>query len=199
MVNKETEIAMLERSRHLAACTSEFLDTIAALRQRGFKDVETIWNTSCHINLLDHDISVMLYFMTTTEDTWAQRTVARYLAAIIYEACDDLSQLLGKSFKHACMSAGCFDVIELPLKAAKKSLSEFSSRHHELLKSIRHRAGAHKEHDVVEFLTAVIEANPQQLVELAYDFSNLLLELAKVCSAAIDAANSANRKKGFIP
>ena len=199
MKDPEMETAMLSRSRNLAACTREFLETIAALRAQNQNDVETIWNAACHINVLDHDISALLYFDTTTEDIWAQRTVARTLAALIYEACADLQQLLGKRFMDACSVAGIYQEIEVGHKAAKKKLGDFAKQHESMLKKIRHNAGAHRDHDAIEFLTVVADTDPAQMVAVACDFSTILLELAKVCNAAIAKANQAYRAKGVIP
>ncbi len=189
---------MLSRSRDLAACTREFMETIAALRAQQRNDVEIIWNAACHINVVDHDISALLYFDTTTEDIWAQRTVARTLATIIYEDCEDLQQLLGIKFITACVEAECYPKIETAHKSACKKLSAFSKKHGPLLKKIRHNAGAHKEHDALAFLTAVVEAGPTEFVNLACDFSAILVELGKMCSLAIKNANETYRAKGVI-
>lgn len=193
------EESLLRRSHDLAECTGQFLETIEALRARGQKDVETIWNAACHVNLVDHDISVFLYFNTTTEDVWARRAVARALATLLYEAVEDLSTLFGKAFIDACDAAGVYQEAEGDFKATKKRLGDFSKQHLSFLKSIRVNAGAHKEHDAIEFITTVVQADDCKMVDLACQFSAILLELGRFSLAVIKKVNAAYRKKGVIP
>jgi hypothetical protein len=199
MKHSEIEESLLSRSRDLAASTGQFLETIHALRVRGQQDVETIWNAACHVNVVDHDISAFLYFHTTTGDVWAQRSVARALATLLYEAIEDLPALFGKSFMDACTVAGVYQEVEAELKATKKKLSKFSKLHHSFLKDIRVNAGAHKAQDVVEFITAVVQADSGKMVNLACEFSAILLELGRFSSMVIDKVNTEYRKKGVIP
>lgn len=199
MKPSDLETAMLNRSRDLAACTKEFLETIAALRAQGRGDVEVIWNAACHVNVVDHDISALLYFGTSTEDLWARRTAARMLATVIYEAGEDLSQLLGKKFIEACETAECYKQIEAAHHAARGKLAEFRKKHEATLKRIRHQAGAHKEQDALAFLSVVTEVDPEAVGGLACDFMDVLLALGKMCSSAIEEANATYRRKGVIP
>lgn len=198
MKQPDVEESLLRRSRDLAECTGLFLETISALRARGQRDVEAIWNASCHVNIVDHDISAFLYFFTTTEDVWAQRSVARALATLLYEAIEDLSALFGKSFTEACTVAGVYQEVEAEHKAVKKRLSEFSKRHHSFLKNIRVNAGAHKDHDALEFITAVVQADSGKMLALADEFGAILLELGRYSSAVIVRVNAEYRKKGVI-
>jgi len=199
MKQSDIEDSWLRRSRDLAACTGEFLETIDALHARKQKDVETIWNAACHVNVVDHDISVFLYFHTTTEDVWAQRAVARALVTLIYEAIEDLPALFGKSFIDACKAAGIYQDVEAAHRAMKKKLSDFMKPHHSFLKKIRVNAGAHKDHDVVEFIAAVVEADSAKMINLACEFSAILVEMGHFCSSVIKKMNVAYRQKKVIP
>jgi hypothetical protein len=199
MKQPDMEESLLRRSRDLAECTGHFLETIEALRSRGQKDVETIWNAACHVNIVDHDISVFLYFNTTTEDVWARRSVARALATLLYEAIEDLPALFGGPFVDACVVAGVYQEFEGDFKATKKKLSEFSKQHHSFLRGIRVNAGAHKEHDALKFITAVVQADDCKMVDLARQFSTILIELGRFSSAVIEKVNAEYRKKGLIP
>jgi len=199
MKQPDMEESLLRRSRDLAECTGRFLETLEALRVRGQKDVETIWNAACHVNVVDHDISVFLYFVTTTEDVWARRSVARAIATLLYEAIEDLPALFGASFIDACTVAGVYREVEGDFKATKKRLSEFSKQHHSFLKSIRRNAGAHKDHDAIEFITAVVQADDCKMVDLACQFSAILLELGRFSSVVIENVNTEYRKRGVIP
>lgn len=190
--------SLLRRSSHLALCTGQFLETIRDLRARGQTDAETIWNAAFHVNVVDHDISVLLYFETTVEDVWAQRTVARMLATILYEAIEDLSVLFGQSFIQACKTAGIYHEIETNFRSTKKKLGDFSKANHTFLKGIRVNAGAHREHDAVDFITAVISADDSKMVNLACEFCTILLELGRLSMEAIEKVNAEYRRKGVI-
>lgn len=191
--------SLLRRSRDLGECTGRFLDTIQALRTRGQKDVETIWNAAFHVNVVDHDISSFLYFHTTIDDVWAQRSVARVIATLLYEGIEDLSALYGKPFMDACREAGIYSEIEADFKTTKKKLSDFSRQNRSFLKDIRVRAGAHKEQDAIEFITAVIQAEDGKMIELACEFSAILVEFGRFSSSVIEKANAEYRRKGMIP
>ncbi len=195
----ELEAAMLNRSRDLAACTEEFRSTLAALRARGQADVDVIWNAACHVNVVDHDLTALLYFNGVTDEVWARRTAARMLATVLYEACDDLSQLLGKKFIEACKVAECYSLIEAAHHEACGQLSDFRKKYEPVLKPIRHQAGAHKEQDALTFLTAVTETNPDAIAEIACAFMDVLVALGKMCSRVIEEANATYRRKGIIP
>jgi len=190
---------MLRRSRDLALSTGHFLRTIDALRLQGQQDVETIWNAACHVNVIDLDITAFLYFHTTIEDVLVQRTVTRALATLIYEAIEDLPALFGKPFKHACEIAGVYQEVESEYKTSKKKLGEFSSQHHSFLKNIRVNAGAHRDHDVVKFIEAVVQADPGKMINLASEFMAILLDLGRFSSTVMDKVNEAYRQKGVIP
>ena len=198
MEQSDLEESLAKRSRDLAACTDEFLKTIVALRERGQKDVETIWNAACHVNVVNHDISAFLYFCTTTDDEWVRRAAARALATMLYEAIEDLPALFGKSFIKACEKAGVYREIEADFKSAKKRLSTFSKCHCQFLKHVRMNAGGHKDHDAVVFITAVVQADTSKIIDLACEFNEILIELGRFSSAVIDAVNAEYRRKGVI-
>ena len=198
MNNPELEAAMINRSRDLAACTEEFRSTIVALRAQGRADVDVIWNAASHVNVVDHDVSALLYFIGMASDVWARRTAARMLATVLYEACDDLSQLLGKRFIEACKTAKCYDRIEPIHRDACGKLSAFRKKHEAVLKPIRNQTGAHKEHDALAFLAVVTETDPDMIAEIASDFMDVLVTLGKMCSRVIDEANATYRAKGVI-
>lgn len=199
MKPSDIEESMLRRSVDLSACTQEFLATLVALRAREQTDVEIIWNAACHINVVEHDICWFLYFTTTTGDVWARRAVARVLATLIYEAVEDLQELLGKKFIDACSQAGAYREIDGAYRASKRKLSTFSKQHVALLKKIRHNAGAHKESDAIDFLAVVTGVDPDKIVIVACDFSTILVELGRFCGLAIKNVNAAYRTKGTIP
>ena len=160
--------------------------------------MEVIWNSASHVNLISHDLMALLYFLTTTDDIWAQRTVARAIATLIYEGADDLQHLFGRGFIDACKIAGVFDQIESDHRIAKKQLSVFQKKHCDALKSIRMTAGAHRDHDSQEFLRNVADASPDSFLDISEEFETVLSELGRFSSTVIEHVNASYRKKGVI-
>lgn len=55
-----------------------------------------MFNVALYVLLVDRDFSSVRVEMVSTFDQWRLRYTARHTALLLYETCDDLSQLLGK-------------------------------------------------------------------------------------------------------
>lgn len=67
------------------------------------------------------------------------------------------------------------------------------------LREIRINAGAHKDHDAIEFIRSVSAADPDRLTDLACRFMDLLKELGHFSMAVISRTTAIYREGGIIP
>jgi hypothetical protein len=198
MIDQKLAESYLRRSRKHLDCTTEFIGTIAALRERGQWDVETVWNVSCHINLLSHDLMAYLLFYGIIDDRWTRRAAVRAIATLLYEGCDDLQVMFGKKFLDACRHAGILTEVEQDYRATKKQISVFREKNESLAKPIRMTSGAHRDHDVVAFLTDFMNVKYDNILEASKEFENLLHTLARFTSQIMERINEVYRQKGII-
>lgn len=67
-------------------------------KERGLVHYERVYNVSLYVFVLDYDIAVSSRHYTAAYRTWEKKFAARQLAVLLYEAAEDLPQLLGKDF-----------------------------------------------------------------------------------------------------
>lgn len=95
--------------------------------------------------------------------------------------------------------AGIYPDVEADHRSIKKKLGEFSRQHPAFLKDIRVKAGAHKDHDAVQFIKAVINADSDKVINRATEFGAILVDLGRFSFEVIEKMNAAYRPKGVIP
>ena len=198
MKNSSIEEAYLSRSDDLTKTTTVFLDTLCALKRRGQRDVETIWNSAFHVNIIDHDISVLQYFYTVTNDVWASRTALRMLVLVIYEAMNDLPKLYGKSFIEACKTADIYDSIAREHKIMKKCLDQFKKENQFYFKDIRVKTAAHKEDEAFQFIQSYLNIKEIYILELAGKFREILNDFGAFSQNVIEQVNQKYKQSGVI-
>jgi hypothetical protein len=198
MIDQQLAESYLRRSKEQLDCTKECLRTITALRERGQWDVEAVWNVSCHINLLSHDLMAYLLFYGIIDDKWTRRASVRAIATLLYEGCDDLQVMLGKEFRDACTHAGILAEMEDDYRATAKQISAFRAKNESVVKPIRMTSGAHRDHDVVTFLADFISVPYDEILEAGKQFEDLLHLLARFTDRIIERMNNVYRENGTI-
>jgi hypothetical protein len=101
--------------------------------------------TALYLLLFDRDFSVLKLQMFEADGVWARRFVARQMAVTLAEACEDLSNLLGKEFREAVarLDAPAEDAVRL--SAASKAFHDARRAHETRLRELRNSIGAHRE------------------------------------------------------
>ena len=195
---RQLDAALCKRSRDVGACTASFLKTVEALRQQGQRDVETIWNAACFLNLLDQDLSAFEYFVVASDDRWAQQAAARALATVVFEGLDDIQTIFGKDFITACETAGILVSVEDDRRATLKRVSDFRRIHEQMLIDLRHHSLAHRDHDIAQFIIATCRTDTSEIVRVGIEFGELVIDLSGFAGRVIEKANESYRKRGII-
>ena len=147
--------------------------------------MERVYNLSLYLLLLDRDFSFLKLEMVSTFNLPRLLFAARQQALLLYEASDDLSELLGKPFRQSLAALGITETDVGELNAVSKRLNSFKKSNHQFLyNDIRNVAAGHRTQDSLEFLRKVEAIDPIQVFELGaefFDIVRLLLDfLAKV-------------------
>jgi len=165
------------RNQEMGQCTQSMRDTISMLDTRGWTTHRAIWNGCLYINVVSHDLSLIVYDLTYERDTWKRSFHARALALLLYEIAEDIPAVLGKKFHAALRSLDVPKEMQVALRAACKKTSEFWDEHRPLLKEIRTTAAAHRDHDAMKVLGVIDGMDLFALHGLGLNLGNVLLEL----------------------
>jgi hypothetical protein len=144
-------------------------------REAGLIHKERIFNVGLYLLLMDRDFSFLKIEMVSTFDHWRLRYIARLMGLLTYEACDDLTSLLGKNFRQSLTAIELDDTAIQHFNGICQRLNEFRKKHHQLLYTeIRNLVGAHRAQDSLEFLNAIEAIDPIHVFKLGADFFGIV-------------------------
>jgi len=180
------------RNKEMAKCTQAMRDTISMLDRRGWGTHRAVWNACLYVNVVSHDLSLIVEDLTHELDEWKRRFHARALALLLYEIAEDIPTVLGRKFQRALGALDVPDEMRTGIRSASKQVSEFWDEHHLLLKEIRTTAAAHRDHETMKMLDVIDNIDLFELHSLGLNLGNLLLELG--ASAQPMLTFTANKK-----
>ena len=160
----------------------------------GFTDLNAdshraLFNVALYLLLLDQDLSDFTDDLVCSMGERRRVFVAKQEAALLYEAAEDLPQLLGKSFRDAIRVLGISDQQQRHLDLASSELSKFWQKEREFLGSIRNAVAAHREHDALGYLEALEGVKPLEVMARGADLSERIESLVKVIGDIAGAAS----------
>jgi len=109
-----------------------------------------------------------------------RRFVAKHQAVLLYEAAEDLPQLLGREFRKSASSLGASPQLQKRLNESSSGLNQFWQKHREFLGDIRQALAAHREHDSLSYMDKLDALRPLEVMELGAEFSSHLEVLISV-------------------
>jgi hypothetical protein len=144
------------------------------------KSIQAVFNISLYLLLLDDDLAYFTDDLVYAIGERRRRFLAKHEAILLYEAAEDLPQLLGKEFRAAVTTLGADDALKKRLNEASSGLHRFWDEHREFLNDIRNAVAAHREHDALAYVQKLESIKPLQVMGLAAEFSGLLERLIAV-------------------
>jgi hypothetical protein len=159
------------------ATTVRTLNGAKGLNARG---IRAVFNVSLYLLLLDDDLAYFTDDLVYAVGERRRRFLAKHEAILLYEAADDLPQLLGKDFRAAVAALGADDPLKKRLNEASSGLHRFWNEHREFLNDIRNALAAHREHDALTYVEKLESVKPLEVMGLAAEFSVLLERLIAV-------------------
>jgi hypothetical protein len=139
-----------------------------------------VFNVGLYLLLLDQDLADFTDDMLSAVGDRKRRFVAKYEAMLLYEAAEDLPQLLGRDFRASVDSLGAMDQHRQRVNEASAGPNQFWRDRREFLGKIRKALAAHREHDSLLYLEKVDSLKPLDVMTCAVEFSAHLDRLIEV-------------------
>jgi len=170
------------------AHTRHALEGFTTLKADGHK---ALFNVALYLVLLDQDLADFSDDLVCSVGERRRVFVAKQEAVLLYEAAEDLPQLLGKPFRDAVKSLGITAEQQGRLDLASSELNKFWQKEREFLGNIRNAVAAHREHDSLAYLEALERVKPLEVMARGADLSGRLERLLSVISEIGLAASGA--------
>lgn len=148
------------------------------------KGIQTVFNVALYLLQLDDDLAYFSDDFVTAIGERRRRFIAKYAAILLYEAAEDLPQLLGKEFRLALAGLGANHELTKRINGASSGLRRFWEQHRPFLSHIRNAVAAHREHDALAYTNTLDALKPFEVMEAAADFSALLETLLSALTEA---------------
>lgn len=148
-----------------------FREQLANARANGLVHVERVFNVGLYVLLIDRDFGAVKVEMVSTFEPWRLRYTARHTALLLYECCDDLTQMLGKSFRESVVELAVPADAQEELNRISSTLHRFKGEHRAFLYSeVRNLQTAHRDQDSLALLAAIETLDPMRIFTLAAGF-----------------------------
>lgn len=196
----ERIVLMRVRVRHRRTSGAKRKARIAALKtirttlqgaeKLNAKSAKTIFNVGLYMLLLDQDLAFFTDDLVCAIGHRRRAFLAKYEAVLIYEAAEDLPQLLGREFREAVKALGASQKQIARLNAVSSDLNDFWQGHREFLGSIRNVLAAHRDHDTLLYAQGLEALKPLEVMARAAALSQLLERLVGVVTDMALLVNS---------
>lgn len=136
-----------------------------------------IWNIFGFLNILEYDLTSVGYNLVFENKPWQKVYYARQVTLVMYEAFNDLPEVLGKYYKQI------FEGIEKAkpyletLKGYKKDFEFLKNTNFEYLQEIRMNVSAHRDQDIDRQLEVIRTIDPYRVIKIMFDFEKILRKI----------------------
>lgn len=173
------------RSQTLAA-TRRTLEGLSNLKAEGHR---AVFNVGLYLLLLDQDLADFTDDLVCAIGERRRVFVAKHEAVLLYEAAEDLPQLLGRQFRNAVELLGVSEEQQRRLNVASSELNQFWHAEREFLSKIRNTLAAHREHDALGYIEALVQVKPVEVMARGADLSGRIEKLLNVVTEIALAAS----------
>ena len=172
------------RAKHKAR--TDALGTVRHTLQRAAQlragSATTVFNVGMYLLLLDQDIAYFTDDLVCAIGDRRRAFLAKHEAVLLYEAAEDLPQLLGREFRDAAKALGASADQIARLNVVSSDLNQFWKGHREFLGTIRNALAAHRDHDALGYADALETLKPLEVMSRAAELSQSLEKLVGVIS-----------------
>lgn len=145
---------------------------------KGTNDHVILWNVFGFINILSYDLVSVGYSLLFEKKEWQKVYFARQVVLLIYEALNDIPDILGKDFKNIFEDISEAENYLIELKSLKKKFGRFKTIHFEKLKEIRMNIIAHRDHDIDNQLRYIENIDPYEIINIMFEFERILRSIS---------------------
>lgn len=129
--------------------------------------------------MFDQDLGYFTNDLVQANGDRRRAFIAKHEALLLYEAAEDMRQLLGKEFRAALKALNVPQDIVDRINVVKTDFNKFWDKHREFLKTIRNALSAHRERDALAYAKDLDSLKPLDVMTVAVEFSALLDLLIK--------------------
>ena len=143
------------------------------------KNIKTIFNVGLYLLLFDQDLAYFTEDLVQAIGDRRRAFIAKHEAMLLYEAAEDVRQLLGREFREALKALKVPPDIVDRINLITTDCNKFWNKHREFLKTIRNVLSAHRELDALAYADDLDNLKPLDVMTVAVEFSALLESLIK--------------------
>ena len=143
-------------------------------------NAKTVFNVGMYVLLLDQDLAFFTDDLVCAIGDRRRAFLAKLEAIVLYEAAEDLRQLLGRDFRDAAKMLGASAEQVASLSSVSSDLNQFWQEHREFLGTIRNALAAHRDHDALRYAETLETITPLEVMARAAALSQLLERLVRV-------------------
>lgn len=160
------------------------METLARERQRAV-DLNmphycTLHNVGLYLLVFERDFAVFKYDALYSADDWRRNVALRHIALMVYEASEDLAEMLGKNWRATLSEFPLDDTHWKALNGITHDVTVFKDANRAYLKVLRNFATAHRDHDAsrqIEFIEGVDHKRTLDIAGDLYDIIRALVAL----------------------
>jgi len=163
-----------EKTKARIAALAAVRKTLQQASDANAKNIKTVFNVSLYLLLLDDDLAYFTNDLVQAIGDRRRTFIAKQEAVLLYEAAEDVRQLLGREFRTAVRTLNVPQEIIDRINSVTTGLNRFWDQHREFLKTIRNVLAAHREHDALRYVNDLESLKPLDVMNRAVEFSQLL-------------------------
>jgi len=189
--DKESLANMFEQKhRQLIATTELFRQTLEACKNRGWNTHAQLWNIGIHINIVHHDLSVLVEQLSMARSLWARKLIARHVVLVLYEAAEDTTQLLGKTIREPLATLGILSKFDSEIRLAREPLDRFWKENSRKLQGVRSVSAAHRDLDGIALLQSIEAIDVHDVLSLGLEFGRITFGIGSTVQRILNETSS---------
>lgn len=165
---------------------SEAIKCMDHAELNNFEPTLQIWNLSGFIMTISMDLKTCMFGILSTQNEWIRRFNLRQSCMIIYESINDLFELIGKKLRDIIDEYFQETVLQIEYNQIRSQLKSFKQQHLERIKEIRNTSTAHKDHEVKNQLSSILNLNLSTNFNMINAFDDILNHLAATTQKLIN-------------
>jgi hypothetical protein len=165
------------KNKARASALSTVRQTLENAAKWKAQNTKTIFNVSLYLLLLDQDLAYFTRDLVLAIGDRRRAFVAKHEALLLYEAAEDVPQLLGREFRNAISALGVEGDTLARINSVSSDLNKYWQKHREFLKNIRNALTAHRELDALLYAESLDAIKPLEVMARAAELSGLLQQL----------------------
>ena len=182
------------RARARNKARNEALSTIRSTLHSATKlnaeSAKTVFNVGLYVLLLDEDLAFFTDDLIGAIGERRRAFLAKQEAILLYEAGEDLPQLLGREFRAAVRTLGASQEQVENLNAVSSELNRYWQTNRDFLGSIRNALAAHRDHDTLVYADGLDALRPLDVMARAAGLSKPLERLVELLTEMASLVNS---------